>query len=198
MVRLPAPPPTHPVLWPKDIFRSLLFIFPPHFLLVLVFCFETRLRRLHALMIPQLRPPPLTGGTSSFAHRFIMIFFFFLDFRFFPLMNGSVILTSATPPISLFAPLFGERGCRGAQADVFACCRVWFGGHPPRHTVGRRRRVGHPHFPGGAGNLARASCPGHEGVLGMTWPHILLLTHQPASPEETGFFRASLSPPAPA
>lgn len=146
---------------------------------------------MHALMIPQAAPTPSDGGhliiCTSFYHDF---FFFFLDFRFFPLMNGSVILTSAAPPISPFAPLFGERGCGGAQAGAFACCACARDSEDvspsPEAYGGEKMGRGHPHFPGGAGDLTSAFCPGGEGVLGMLWPRVPLADLPASGPREQG------------
>lgn len=108
---------------------------------------------------------------------FIMIFLFSFGFSlFFPLMNGSVILIPAAPPIFPFAPLSGERGCRGAQAHAFACCCVWFGGRlphpaplPPGCTVGRKSGRKEKHLPTSSRSWEPGPCvlcPGCEGGLG--------------------------------
>ena len=139
-----------------------------------------------------------------------MIFLFSFGFSlFFPLMNGSVILTPAAPPISPFAPSSGERGCGGAQAHPFACCCVWFGGclpHPaplpPRRTVrgtsGRKEK----HPPASQEELGTGSPASSAQVVRGSWgcsgPVSTLPTHQPASPGKRGVFCACLPPPAPA
>lgn len=96
-----------PVSWPKDISRSLLLIFPPFFVGfgILFLNPSSSIARSDdsSSCCSLVRGHPII--CTSFYHDF-----FFWSFAFFPLMNGSVILTSIAPPISPCAPSSGERG----------------------------------------------------------------------------------------
>ena len=136
----------HILLKPSlKIFSDLCFLFfpSPHFSLVLVFCFETRLRRLHALMIPQAAPThPLigAGSTSSFAHRFYHDFsFFFWIFAFFSFNEWICDFdSSCASHLPLCTFVWGAGLQRGAGPRLcLLLCVVWRPPPPPRPTAPR-------------------------------------------------------------
>ena len=140
---------------------------------------------------------------------FIMIFLFSFGFSlFFPLTNGSVILTPAAPPISPLYLCLGSGAAEGRRPTPLpaAVCGLEAASPTPPHCPQaysegdvREERETPSRFPGGAGNLAPASSAQVvRGSWGCSGPMSTLPTHQPASPGKRGVFCACLPPPAPA